>query len=73
MLDEHDQEPNGDVLVNTTWSATKPMGMCPAGARAYGQSTHVFAGTTGVVSTGWIATNHDTKRPKGSDGGSNTG
>jgi hypothetical protein len=51
-----------------TWSATKPWGDSPAGARAYGQNAVAFAGT-GVGIQVCTTKHSDTNmRPKGPDG-----
>ena len=56
--------------MNTTWSATKPWGNSPAGARAYGHVAVAFAGT-GVGIQVCTTKHSDTNmRPKGPDGGS---
>jgi hypothetical protein len=61
-------EPNGAPLVNMTWSATKPWGDSPAGARAYGQNAVAFAGT-GVGIQVCTTKHSDTNmRPTGPDG-----
>ncbi|HZQ27546.1 MAG TPA: hypothetical protein VFA94_07595, partial [Acidimicrobiales bacterium] len=61
-------KPNGAALVNTTWSATKPWGDSPLGARAYGQNPGAFVGAGVGIQV--CATKHShTMRPMGPDGG----
>ena len=50
--------------VHTTWSATKPMGMAHAGARAYTWHATTLAGF-GCQSKVRISANDGTVRPRG--------
>lgn len=59
---------NGEVLVEMSWSAVKPMGHGPVGARPWGYSPQAFAGSTGVAMDCITTNHHDIKRPKGTLG-----